>query len=187
MDLQYLLTVPPVGAFYHHMPVKTAGTQQGRVEHIRPVGGGHDNDLLVGIEAVHLGQELVEGLLTLVVTAAETRAAAPAHRIDFIDENDAGSRLLCIGKEITHPPRPDTDKHLDELGCRNAEKRNTRLSCHGPCQQGLAGARRPHQEYTFGDFSANPLKFLRVFQEFDDLFQFPFLILHAGHIVRRSR
>ena len=34
------------------------------------------------------------------VRTAETSAAASAHRIDFIDKNDAGGCLLCIGVGI---------------------------------------------------------------------------------------
>jgi hypothetical protein len=44
---------------------------------------------VVGFEAVHLDQELVEGLLALVVAAAEARAAMTAHGIDLVDEDDA--------------------------------------------------------------------------------------------------
>ena len=40
-------------------------------------------------EAVHLHQELIEGLLALVVTAAESGSALAADRIDLVDEHDA--------------------------------------------------------------------------------------------------
>ena len=54
--------------------VEPAGAQQGGVEHVGAVGRGQDDDALVGREAVHLGQDLVERLLALVVAAAEARA-----------------------------------------------------------------------------------------------------------------
>src|SRR2546430_7682942 len=42
-----------------------------RDERGRHVGRGDQNDALVRLEAVHLDEELVQGLLTLVVAAAE--------------------------------------------------------------------------------------------------------------------
>ena len=50
-------------------PVEAARAQQRRVEDLRPVGGGEDDDALGAGEAVHLGEDLVEGLLPLVMAA----------------------------------------------------------------------------------------------------------------------
>src|SRR5205814_9801697 len=65
-----------------------------RVQHVRPVGGRDDDDVSVGVEAVHLDQQLVEGLLALVVTAAEAGATLAADRVDLVHEHDAGRVLL---------------------------------------------------------------------------------------------
>ena len=35
------------------------------VEHVEPIGGGEHHDALLGADAVHLNQELIEGLLAL--------------------------------------------------------------------------------------------------------------------------
>ena len=40
-------------------PVKPSGTQQRRVQRIGAVGGRQDDDALLAIKAVHLGQQLV--------------------------------------------------------------------------------------------------------------------------------
>jgi hypothetical protein len=37
-----------------NMPVKTTGTHQGLVKNVWSVGTGKDDDLLLGIEAIHL-------------------------------------------------------------------------------------------------------------------------------------
>src|SRR5471032_1797611 len=42
--------------------IEAARAEQGRVQHVGPVGGRDEDDALVGLEAVHLHQELVEGL-----------------------------------------------------------------------------------------------------------------------------
>ena len=58
-----------VGRVDHDLPVESPGPQQRRVEHVRPVGGGQHDHALVAGEAVHLGEDLVQRLLALVVTA----------------------------------------------------------------------------------------------------------------------
>ena len=70
VDLQNFHTAFLVGIVYRHLTVKAARTQQRRVEDIPAVGSRHDDDAFVDGETVHLHQQLVQGLLALVVTAA---------------------------------------------------------------------------------------------------------------------
>ena len=70
-DLHAALLVGPVD---QHLAVEAAGAQQRRVEDLRPVGRGEQDQPLRGIEAVELGQELVQRLLLLVVAAASGKA-----------------------------------------------------------------------------------------------------------------
>ena len=51
-------------------PIEASGPQEGRIEDVRPVRCGDEDDALIGLEAVHLHQELVESLFALVVAAA---------------------------------------------------------------------------------------------------------------------
>ena len=71
VDLEDRLAADDVGPIDHHGAVEAAGPQQGRVERFRPVGRRHDDDAAVGVEAVHLDEQLVERLLALVVAAHE--------------------------------------------------------------------------------------------------------------------
>ena len=77
-------------------PVEATGAQQRGVEDLRAVGGGEHDDAFVAGEAVHLGEDLIERLLALVVSAhARTRAAAgTADRVELVDEHDRRRRLL---------------------------------------------------------------------------------------------
>ena len=54
MHLQDPLAPAHVGTRYDHPPVKAARTQQGGIENIGPIGGRHQDDALVRVEAVHL-------------------------------------------------------------------------------------------------------------------------------------
>src|SRR3989337_1447988 len=73
-----------------------------RVEHVGAVGGGHDDDVGVRVEAVHLDQDLVQRLLALVVRAAEAGAALATDRVDLVHEDDAGAVALGLVADAAH-------------------------------------------------------------------------------------
>ena len=104
-----------VGTVDHDAAVESAGTEQRRIQHVGPIGGGDEDDAFVRLEAVHLDEQLIERLLALVVAAAEAGAAMAADGIDFIDEHDAGCVLLALLEQVAHARRADTDEHLDEV------------------------------------------------------------------------
>ena len=115
MHLQDLLATDHVGVVDHDAAVEAAGAQQGRVEHVAAVGGSkHDHALVVG-KAVHLDEQLVQGLLALVVTAAQACAALAADRVDLIDEHDGGGVLLGLGEQVAHAACTHAHEHLDEV------------------------------------------------------------------------
>jgi hypothetical protein len=58
------------------LAVEPPRSKQRRVQDLRPVGGGQDNDALERVEPVHFGEQLVERLLALVV--GDDDAAAPS-------------------------------------------------------------------------------------------------------------
>jgi hypothetical protein len=69
-------------------PVEAPGSQQRRVEDLGSVGRGHDDHGGAGLEAVHVREQLVERLLSLVVGAEPTRAASSSDGVDLVDEDD---------------------------------------------------------------------------------------------------
>ena len=105
VHLQDLLAADHVRVRHHDLAVEAAGAQQRRIEHVGPVGGGDQDDAFVGLEAVHLDQQLVERLLALVIAAAEAGAAMAADRVDFVDEDDAGRVLLGLLEHVAHAAR----------------------------------------------------------------------------------
>ena len=62
------LAAAHVGLVDDDLTVEAPGAQERLIEDLRAVRGRHDDDALRGVEAVHLDQQLVEGLLALVVT-----------------------------------------------------------------------------------------------------------------------
>ncbi len=186
MHLENLLAADDVRVRHDDLPVETAGAQQRRIEHVRPVGRGDENDALVRLEAVHLNQQLVERLLALVVTATEARAAMATDRVDLVDEDDAGRVLLRLLEHVAHARRADADEHLDEVGTGDREEGNVRLAGDGTREQRLAGTGRADQQHATRDAPAEPLELLRVAQELDDLLEIFLRFIDAGDVFERD-
>ena len=73
VNLEDLAAAEPVGRLHGDAPVKSPRSQQRRVEDLGPVGRREHDHRLGGLEAVELGQDLIERLLALVVGAGERR------------------------------------------------------------------------------------------------------------------
>ena len=166
-----------------NLAVETTRAHQGRIEHIGTVRGRDDNDAAVSLEAIHFGEQLVEGLLAFVITATDTSAALPSDRIDFIDEDQAGAVFLGPLEKIAHPTGAHTHKHLHEFGTRKREEGHTGLAGNRFGQKGLTGARRPHQQHTLGNLRANGCESFGGLQEGHDFLEVLLGFFDTGHIV----
>ena len=76
VDPEDLLTAADVGAIEHDLAIEASGAHERGVEDLRAVGGGEDHHALRRVEAVHLGEQLVEGLLALLVATDHRPGAA---------------------------------------------------------------------------------------------------------------
>ena len=183
---QDLLAALHVRPRHDDLAVEAAGPQQRGVEHVGPVGGRDQDHALVGLEAVHLDEELVQRLLALVVAAAEAGAAMAADGVDLVHEDDAGRVLLALLEQVAHARGADADEHLDEVRARDREERHVRLAGDGLGEQRLAGAGRADQQHALRDLAAELLELLRVLQELDDLPQLFLGLVDAGHVLERD-
>ena len=120
-------------------------------------------------EAVHLDEELVEGLFALVVSAAEACAAVTADGVDFVDEDDAGGVLLALLEEVADAGCADADEHFDEVRTGDGEEGDVGFAGDCAGEQGLAGSRRSDEQDALGDAAAEALELLRLAEELDDL------------------
>ncbi|MBP1601945.1 MAG: hypothetical protein H6Q06_2096 [Acidobacteria bacterium] len=182
MDLQDALAPPDIGQRHDDLPVETPRPQECGIQDVGPVARGDENDTVVGLESVHFDEQLVQRLLALVMTAPQPCAAVPPHGIDLVDEDDAGGVLLPLLEEIPHPAGADPHEHLDEIGTADREERDICLACNSAGQQGLPGARRPHQQNAFRNAAPQLLELLRLLEEFDDFGEFFLCLFDSGHI-----
>src|SRR2546423_6192426 len=125
----------------HNTAVEAPRTQQRRVKYVGPVGGGNQDHAFVRFKAVHLNQQLVQGLFSLIVSAAQASAAMAAYSVNLINKDDAGSILLALLKQVANAACAHADKHLYEVGTGDAEERHIGFTSYGARQQGLAGSR----------------------------------------------
>lgn len=167
VHLEDLFATADVWQAYHHLAIETTRTKQRRVEYVRSVGSSDDDDAIVHFEAVHLYQQLVEGLLTLVVTAAHAGATVATHSVDLVDEDDARGMLLGLLEHVAHTAGTDTYEHFHEVRTGNGEERYFRFAGNCLSQQGLTGTWRTYHQHTARNAAAQTLEFARITQELD--------------------
>ena len=170
-----------------HRPVEAPRPQQRRVEVGHPVGGGDHDDAGARLEAVHVGEELVERLLALVVGAEAAGAAAPTDGVDLVDEDDRGSALAGVGEQRTDAGGPDAHEHLHEAGAAEREERHPGLTGHRPGQQRLPGSGRPDHQHALGPGRTGARVAPWLLEEVDDLHDLGLGVLVAGDVGEPGR
>ena len=175
-----------LGQRHDDLTVEASGAQERRVEDVGPVGGGQDDDALTGLEAVHLGEHLVEGLLALVVPAADTGTALATDGVDLVDEDDGPAQLAGLGEQVAHAAGADTDEHLHEVGAGDTEEADAGFTRDSAGEQGLAGARRADQQHALGHACADLTEPLGPAQEVDHFGDLLLDALVAGDVGERG-
>ena len=186
VDVENLLALLHVGKSHLDLAVETPGAHQRLVEDVGAVRSRKHDDARIGLEAVHLRQELVQSLLPLIVAREPgVLAAGAADGVDLVDEDDARGLLLGLLEEVSHTRGAHADEHLDEIGTRNREERHVGLPCYGLGQQGLTRSRRAYEQRALGNLGAQLLVFVGLLEEIDDLHDLDLGLLQAGHVLER--
>ncbi len=169
MDLEDGLPAGQVRQLHRDAAVKAPRPEEGFVQGVRPVGGRQDDNSLFAVEAVHLGQQLVEGLLPLVVAADAAVVPLFADGVDLVDEHDAGGFFLGLFKQVPDFGCAHTHKHLHKFRAGDGKEGNLGFPSHRLGQQGLAGAGRAYQQGPFRHGGADGGVFGRVVEEVHNL------------------
>ena len=114
MNLQNSLTSCKVGEFGRNASVKTSRSEERRVERFGTVCSCENHNTLFAVKSVHLREELVEGLLALIIAAYLT-VTLFTDSIDLINEHNARSFLVRLTEQVTNLSRTHSDKHLNEF------------------------------------------------------------------------
>ncbi|VTQ60153.1 Uncharacterised protein [Stenotrophomonas maltophilia] len=182
VDLQDVLAALHVRQADHDLAVETARAQQRRVQHVRTVGRGDHDHAFAAFKPVHLDQQLVQGLLALVVTAAQAGATVATDGVDFVDEDDARRVLLGLLEHVAHAAGADADEHFNEVRTGDREERHLGFAGDGLGQQRLAGTRRAHHQHAARNLAAQLGELGRVAQEVDQFTHFFLGLVAAGDV-----
>ena len=135
MHAQNLFTPFDVRIANSHLTVKTTWTQQRRVQNIFAVCRRDNDNAFVGFKTIHLNQQLVQRLLTLIVATTVASATCTTNRIDLIDKHDARCVLFGLFKHVAHTRCTHANEHLNKVRTGNGEEWNTSLACNGTGQK----------------------------------------------------
>ena len=151
VDAQDALAALGVGALDGDVAVEAARAHERRVEDVGAVRRGDDDDAGGDVEAVHLDEQLVEGLLALVGAAAPAaRAALAAGGVELVDEHDGRRDGVDALEQVADAGRADADERLDELRAGDREERHAGLAGDRAGEQRLAGPGGAEQQHALG-------------------------------------
>ena len=165
------------------LTVEATRTHQSGVQDIRSVGRGNDDDAAVSFETIHLGEQLVQGLLPFVVAATDAGTTLATDSVDLVNEDQAGAVLLGLLEQIADPACTDTHEHLNEFRTREGEEGNASLTGNGLGKQGFAGARRADQQQTAGDLSTNGREAFGLLEEGHHFLKLLLGLSNAGDVI----
>src|SRR5258707_13917731 len=186
MYAQDFFSTANIRTIHDYAAIKTSGTKQCRIQHVRPVRSGHQDDAFVRFETIHLDQQLVQSLLALIVSAAQAGTAMASNGVNFVDEDDAGSVLLTLFEQGANATRAHGYEHLNKVRSGDGKEGDISFTRNGAGQQGLACSRRSDEQDALRNASAELLKLLRLAQEFDNLAQLFLGFIHASHVLERD-
>ena len=187
MDPQDLGAALDVGNVDDDLAVEATRPQEGRVQDVGPVGRTEHDDPERAGEAVHLDEQLVEGLLTLVVAATHAGATLAASGVELVDEDDAGGELARLAEQVPHASGAHADQRLHELRAGELHERHHGLAGHRLGQQRLAGAGRPGQQHALRRPRPELGELHRVHEVVHDLLQLHDRLLVAGDVLEGRR
>jgi hypothetical protein len=128
----------------------------------------------------------VQGLLALVMSAAEAGATMAAHRIDLVDKDDTGRVFFSLIEHVAYPRGTDTDKHFDEIGARNGEEGDLGFAGDSLGQQGFTGTGRAHHQDAPRNLATQLLELGGIAQELDQFGHFFLGFVDARDVVERD-
>jgi len=168
--------------------VEPAGPEDRLVEHIEPVGCGHDPDVAAVVEAVHLREQLHHGPLDLRVAGGLRVRPLGGDGVDLVDEDDRG---FALGREFEEVPDESgalADELPDQLGARHLDERGVGLVCDRLRQHRLPGSGRAVQQHPRRRVDADLREHLGVGERLlDRLPNLPDLVVDPADVGVRHR
>ena len=182
MNLQYIHTPFQIRFVYNNPSVKPSRTQKRGIQDFRTVGCRKNQKTFIRVKSIHLCQELVQCLFSLVI-AAHNCITCFSDSVDFINKHNTRSHLLSLLEQITHTGRAHAYIHFHKSRTRKREERHFCLSRHSFRQQCLTSSRRPYKKCSFRKLRADAAVFTRIMKEIHYFLQRLLCLILPGHIL----
>ena len=177
------LSLIQVRQFHMYLTVESTGTKQRLVQNIRPVRGRKDDNATVRTEAIHLRQQLVQGILPFIVAIdIHVPSTGSPDSINLVDEDDTRRLFFRLTEKVADTGSTDSDKHFHEVRTGKREERHICLTRHGLSQECFTGSRRPYKQSSLRNLTSQFGIFVRVLQEGNNLFHFLLCTGQTCHI-----
>lgn len=164
--------------------VKSSRSEECLIENISTVSCCHDDDVGFVIKSIHLSEDLIECLLSFIMTTSDTRRTFFPDRIDLVDKYNTWSSFTSFLEEVTYTRSSYSNKHLDELRTRNREKWNITLPCDSTSKQSLSCTWRSLKQDTTRDFGSEIFILTRIFEKIHHFYEIGFFLLRSGHVLK---
>ena len=116
MHAKNLFALIKIGKVDMNLTIETTRTQQCLVKNVNTVGSRKNDNATICSKAIHLSQQLVERILTFIVTThCGILSTSTSHSINLIDKDDTWSLLLGLTEKIAHTRSTNADKHLHKI------------------------------------------------------------------------
>src|SRR5210317_2366165 len=133
--------------------VETTCAEEGVVKDIDTVRRSDDHDTSLIVETIHLGQELVNGLLTLVIGWHVSTTTLLTDSINLINEDDTRLILSCLLEKFSYALGSNTYEHLNEVRGRALDEWDIGFTSDGSSKEGLTRTWGASKEGATGDLS----------------------------------
>jgi len=116
------------------------------------------------------------------VPPTEPRTPLSPHRVDLVDEDDAGLIATGLFEEVPDAGRAHPHEHLHEIGAADAEEGHIRLPGDRPREKGFPRPRGPEQENTPGHPSPQLGEAPGILEVLHDLLKLLLRLVAARHV-----
>ena len=129
--------------FNRNSTVESTRTGKCRIKRFRSVCCRQDDNAVVSFKAIHLSQELVQGLFSFIISS-DLSVTLLTDRIDLINKYDTWCFFLCLLEQISDLGGTHTYKHFYEFRTGHREERYIGLSRNCFCKHCFTGSRRTY-------------------------------------------
>src|SRR5690606_10345829 len=183
MYFQYRFATDLVGEIDHHATVKASGSEQCFVEYIGLIGRGQYNDTFATRKAIHLSEDLIEGLFLFARSTDCHRSTRATDSVEFVDENNRRRVFTRLLEKIAYPCSANPHNHLDKLRRAHGKERHASRTCDGTREKGFTRSRGSDKEHSSRGCASETCILLGILKKIHDLDQFIFCLVDTSHIV----